>query len=246
MDNLLLLPQEGSFYFYGSDRSLPGRLRGAVILSSVYEKVLEAEDRLKYIDRNIRLLVMDAFRPVSLQAALFLRATTVWSARHHGRLSPAQVAHRVRKWVRNPAVELNDALHLNGTAVDLVVSDVRTGRPFEGDLARYDSWSRAMEPHIFDKWMCTGSERADQRQLGFAAAREQHVRAACEKVGFISSTSEACQYHMPESHHDPKEVLDLNEFMVEKLPFGMEDDLMERCERLAALPRPDYRLHHRG
>lgn len=246
MNSLLLLPQESSFYFYGSDRSLPGRLRSAVILSSVYEKVRQAEDRLKYINRNIRLLVVDAFRPVSLQAALCLRATSEWSARYRGRLSPSQVAVRVSKWVRNPAMEANDALHLNGTAVDLVMSDARTGLPFEGDLARYDSWSRAMEPHIFDKWMCTGSERADLRQLGFAAVREHHVRAACEKVGLISSNSEFCQFHMPESHYQPMEVLDLNEFMVEKLPFGMEDDLMERCERLAALPRPDYRSYHRG
>lgn len=246
MDNLLVLPRESSFYIYGRDHALPGRLRGAVILRSVYEKVREAEDLLKYINRNIRLLVVDSFRPISMQAGLYLRATSEWSARYRGRKRQAQIAHLIRKWVRNPALELDDALHLNGTAVDLLLSDLRTGRPFEGDLSRYDSWSHAMDPHAFDNWMWTGEERPDHRQLGFAAAREQHVRSACERVGLISSTSEFCQFHMPESHHLPKEVLDLNDFMIEKLPFGMEDDLMERCARLAALPRPEYRPHHRG
>ena len=150
------------------------------------------------------------------------------------------------KWVRNPAVELSDALHLNGSAVDLFMSDRHTGLPFEGDLCRYDSWSPAMEPHVFDKWMCTGDSRPDLRQLGYAAVREQHVRAACEKAGLISSDSEFCQFHMPESDQLPNEVIDLKVFMVEKPSYGLEDDLIERCERLGASRRADYRAFHRG
>ncbi|TWO69346.1 M15 family metallopeptidase [Caenimonas sedimenti] len=233
MDDLVVLPSKLHPYWYRSHRHLPGRLVGTVVLKSAWERVKAAEDYLRIRDPSIRLLAVDSFRPVSLQASIYLMAFTEVHTRSLGQMSNKSVAQTVDRWVRNP-VRSDEARHMTGAAIDVLMMDPRTGFPYAADIARYDSWSPAMEPSAFDRYLGVSDDHPEIRELARAAARELHVREACVRAGgLVPSELEFCQMEVPESHHHPLQPVDLTDLMATKLPYGMEDDLLERCERHA-------------
>lgn len=70
------------------------------------------------------------------------------------------------------------------------------------------------------------------RNHAFALARERAGRAD-------AATLLRWQMEVPDSHHHPFQPVDLADLMATRLPYGLEDDLLERCERHASALREE-------
>lgn len=229
MSDLILLPKSSNEYIYRKQPQLAGRLLGTLVFRHVYERLKVAEEYVRIRSPGARLIVLDSVRSVTLQAELFLQAAgAVASSQNPGIYRNAR---DVRRMARNPAVDV-DAEHVIGAAVDVVLADPRTGEPYPEDVARYDSWGRAMKPEAFVDLAYAHMDQTIGRRYAAIAMRETMVREACKFAGFVPSEDEYCQFSAPDSHHDPFEAVDLGDYLVEKVSLAHEASLLERCREL--------------
>lgn len=156
--------QDGNNPPYG--RRLPGSIGDLLLRRSVVARLRAADDLLRNFDAA--LLVVDAWRPIALQQALFDHFTAQIGAARPD-LSPADLLHQVRAYVSDPSgFDPGDATtwptHITGAAVDVLLIDRVSGTPI--DLgAGFDDMGAVAHSDHFERLLQQGQVVPDDPRL---------------------------------------------------------------------------------
>ncbi|MCP9753657.1 peptidase M15 [Lacihabitans sp. CCS-44] len=151
--------------FFGED--VYGILENAYLQKPTAEALKEANQSLKVAHPNLRLLVYDAARPLSIQAILWEKLDTI--------------PPRNRKnFVADPK---EGSIHNYGCAVDLTLFDLTTDQALDMGT-KYDYFGPLAYPRLEERMLIEGKLTSEQ------IANRRLLRDIMQKSGFDSITSE--------------------------------------------------------
>lgn len=151
--------------FFGED--VYGILENAYLQKPTAEALKEANQSLKVTHPNLRLLVYDAARPLSIQAILWEKLDTI--------------PPRNRKnFVADPK---EGSIHNYGCAVDLTLFDLTTDQALDMGT-KYDYFGPLAYPRLEERMLIEG------KLTSYQIANRRLLRDIMQKSGFDSITSE--------------------------------------------------------
>lgn len=145
------------------DAGIEGALAATYTRQPILEKL---EQLLTVLPENIGILVLDAWRPLTVQKALRAQVKT-FLEEEYSTLDNSEVEEVLSQFVAEPSDDpRNPSPHLTGGAIDVTLFDCETGEPLDMgtlfDEATPLSWSHAFESVDSSKYK---REIRDNRRL---------------------------------------------------------------------------------